>query len=208
MRGPRAPITVEAIDVMRGPRAVLRDVSIVIAAGQMTAVSGPSGAGKSTLLAVLAEMIRPNSGSLDGLAGLQRALVLQTHGLVAVLSAVENVELALQVHAVPRAEISIRAERALHRVGLDSHLDRLALELSGGQQQRVGVARALVVEPDLLLADEPTAELDPRSRELVLGSLREEATRGAAVVIASHDPDVIAVCDQTIRLDEGRVVSG
>jgi ABC-type multidrug transport system ATPase subunit len=199
-----APVVASDLVVVRDGRRILDGVSFAPAAGGVAGIGGPSGAGKSTLVAVLAGLIRPDAGGMARVAGAHIALVPQAHGLVALLSATENVELALQLRRVPRAEIEARAGAALRRVGLDLPPGRLAQELSGGQQQRVAVARAFVSEPDLLLADEPTAELDPDSRELVLAVLRAEAARGCAVVVASHDPDVLEICDRVLVLSGGR----
>jgi putative ABC transport system ATP-binding protein len=200
---------VEARDVTvrRAGRAILDAVSLRAAAGAVLAVTGPSGSGKSTLLAVLAGMVRPDAGGVGLPPDATTGLVLQSHGLVAVLTAAENVELALQLRGTPPAETGERAAEALSRVGLDAVGDRLVDELSGGQQQRVAIARALVVRPDVLLADEPTAELDAVSRALVVGLLREEADRGAVVVVASHDPEVTDPCDTRVRLSDGRVAA-
>jgi putative ABC transport system ATP-binding protein len=131
-------------------------------------------------------------------------IVFQGYGLLPVLTAAENVELPLQLAGVARDDVRRRAEAALARAGLADITDRLAEELSGGQRQRVAVARALVVEPGLLVADEPTAELDADTAGVVLAALRAEAAAGAAVVLATHDPDVAALCDDTLHLEDGR----
>jgi putative ABC transport system ATP-binding protein len=200
-------VEARGVTVRRAGRAVLDAVSLRAAGGAVLAVSGPSGSGKSTLLAVLAGMIRPDAGAVALPPRATTGLVLQSHGPVAVLTAAENVELALQLRGTPPAETGERAAEALSRVRLDAVGDRLVDELSGGQQQRVAIARALVVRPDVLLADEPTAELDAVSRALVVELLREEADRGAVVVVASHDPEVTDPCDARVRLSDGRVVA-
>ncbi len=133
-------------------------------------------------------------------------MVFQGYGLLPVLTAAENVELPLQLRGVGRAEVRLRARAALARAGLPDIADRLAEELSGGQRQRVAVARALVVAPALLVADEPTAELDADTAALLLRALRAEADAGAAVVLATHDPDVAALCDANVHLVDGRAV--
>jgi len=194
------------LTIRRGGRTILDDVSLQAARGELLAVTGPSGSGKSTLLSLLAGILRPDSGFVSLPDGATTSLVLQSHGLVAVLTTAENVELALQLRGVPGPEIERRAMLALERVGLTGTADRLVEELSGGQQQRVGVARALVVRPDVLLADEPTAELDAVSRDLVLGVLREEVERGAVVVLATHDPEAASSADRDVVLADGRVV--
>jgi putative ABC transport system ATP-binding protein len=178
-------------------------------------VTGSSGAGKTTLLSVLAGLIDPTSGSVRfageavgrPTTGPRRgtALVLQGHGLVPVLTAEENVLVALRALGMPAAETPARALIALDRVGVGDVADRLVAELSGGQAQRVSVARALAVGADLLLADEPTSELDEANRDVVVAELRAEAERGAAVVIATHDPEVAAACDAELHLVDGVV---
>lgn len=194
--------------LVRGGRRVLDGVDVTATSGAVLAVTGPSGSGKSTLLAVLAGLVQPDSGRISRPAAQSTgrvAVVLQGYGLLPVLTAVENVELALQVAAVAPAEIATRARTALVRAGLADLEDRLTEELSGGQQQRVAVARALVVVPDLLVADEPTAELDESTAQVILAALRAEADRGAIVVLATHDPAVAATCDAELHLVDGRV---
>ena len=131
--------------------------------------------------------------------------MLQGHGLLPVLTAAENVELPLQIRGNPARDTVARAHDALERAGLPDHDDRLVEELSGGQQQRVSVARALVLTPSILLADEPTSELDAVTRDLVLAALRAEADRGAVVVVATHDDEVAEQCDAVLHLVDGRV---
>jgi putative ABC transport system ATP-binding protein len=133
------------------------------------------------------------------------AFVLQTYGLVPTLTAEENVAVALRARRVPPAEAGRRAVAALDRVGVGDLAERLIQELSGGQLQRVAVARALAVGPDVLLADEPTSELDEKNRDLVVAEIRAEADRGAVVVLATHDPEVADLCDDELALVDGRV---
>ena len=131
--------------------------------------------------------------------------VLQSYGLVPTLTAAENVAIALRGRGVAATESTERAVEALGRVGVDELADRLISELSGGQLQRVAVARALVVEAAVLLADEPTSELDEANRDAVVGQLRMEANRGAVVLVATHDPAVAEECDDEVHLVDGRV---
>ena len=203
-------LTVTDVRVVRDGRAVVDGVSMIATAGEMVGVAGPSGSGKTTLLAVLAGLSHPDAGTVlfDGVRpgpGLPYpvGVVLQGYGLVPVLTALENVEVALQREHLDQSAVAAAASAALSRVRLDLLADRLVDRLSGGQQQRVAVARALVTKPALLVADEPTSELDEATRDQVLAELRAEAARGAVVVIASHDPGVLGLCDRRVRLSAG-----
>src|SRR6478672_13466337 len=197
-------------------RTLLDDIHIDFRAGEVTALSGPSGSGKTTLLSVAGGLIEPTRGSAsyDGRPMWQGtgdprpevAFVLQVYGLVPILSARENVSIALRARGTSPADADEAAEAALARFGIADLGERQVEELSGGQMQRVACARGFVVGADVLLADEPTSELDEGNRGVVLGELREEAARGAIVVVATHDPAVVEACDLHIALDEGRVV--
>ena len=198
-----------------GPHGpLLADVSLRARPGRLLAVTGSSGSGKTTLLSVLGGLLRPDSGSVaygaedvgtrDGEPRRGTALVLQTYGLVPSLTAEENVAVALRARAVAPQDANTRARAALDRVGVGDLAERLVTELSGGQLQRVAVARALAVQPDVLLADEPTSELDELNRDLVVAELRAEADRGAVVVVATHDPEVADRCDDELHLVDGR----
>nr|WP_246283567.1 ATP-binding cassette domain-containing protein [Nocardioides perillae] len=195
---------------------MLDRVDVTFPPGRLTALSGPSGSGKTTLLSVAGGLLAPSEGTAT-LAGSptwrgsgdprpEVAFVLQVYGLVPVLSARENVSVALRARGVRAAEADERAEAALARFHVADLGDRQVEELSGGQMQRVALARGLVVGADVLLADEPTSELDEGNRGLVLAELRAEADRGAVVVVATHDPAVVAACDDHHALDEGRLV--
>ena len=198
-------VVARGVTVVRGGRRVVDGVDLDLTPGLLLGVTGPSGSGKSTLLAVLAGLITPNEGTIEPAdRAAHTGIVLQGYGLLPVLTGYENVELPLQLRGVAPAEVRARAIRALERAGLDDAGDRLAEELSGGQRQRVAVARALVTEPRLIVADEPTSELDADTAAIVLAALREEATFGATVVIATHDPEVAALCDLTLHLVDGR----
>ncbi len=198
-------------------RMILDGVDVRAEAGRLLAISGPSGAGKSSLLGVLGGLLEPAAGqvTLDdapvapGDLALRRrvGLVFQGYGLVTALTARENVAITLQARGRPRDEVARRAAATLADVGLADVADHLIEDMSGGQQQRVAVARALVAEPDVLLADEPTAELDAENRERIMRLLAAAASAGSIVVIATHDPDVIERCDDVLELDAGRVVS-
>ena len=197
-------------------RPLLSDVDLTFRAGELTALSGPSGSGKTTLLSVMGGLIQPDQGSAEyadrdmwlgtGDPRPEVAFVLQVYGLIPILSARENVSVALRARGVDPEEADERASEALARFHIADLGDRQVEELSGGQMQRVACARGFVVGADILLADEPTSELDEVNRELVLSELRREAQRGAVVVVATHDPAVVAACDAHYMLDEGRVV--
>ncbi len=209
-----AVLTGRALSYRPVDRTVLEDVHVEVVAGEMLAVTGPSGSGKSSLLALLAGLATPTEGEvrLDGeplRPGTDTGfgLVLQGYGLVFVLTAAENVEVPLQAAGVRRDETRARAAAALASVGLGELADRQVEELSGGQRQRVAIARALVVAPRVLLADEPTAQQDSRTKAEVLALLRRAADEGAAVVVATHDPEVVAACDREIPLHDGRLVA-
>jgi ABC-type lipoprotein export system ATPase subunit len=195
-------------------RVVLDDVSLDASPGEIVAVTGPSGSGKSSLLSIVAGLAAPSAGGatidgrpvLDGI-GPSLGLVLQGYGLVAVLTAAENVEIPLQAAGVPRAEVLARAASALGDVGLAELADRPVEDLSGGQRQRVAFARAMAMRPDVVLADEPTAQQDSATKSRLLALLRGSAQRGAVVLIATHDPDVVALCDREVALHDGRLVA-
>lgn len=208
-------LVLEHITYVNG-RTLLDDVSVTFPAGRVTALSGPSGSGKTTLLSIAGGLLEPTAGTA-ALAGQEMwtgsgdplpevAFVLQVYGLVPILSARENVSIALRARGTAPADADEAAEAALARFGIADLGERQVEELSGGQMQRVACARGFVVGAEVLLADEPTSELDEGNRGVVLAELREEAARGAVVVVATHDPAVVEACDLHIALDEGRVV--
>jgi putative ABC transport system ATP-binding protein len=198
----------EDVTLAGGGTVLLRDLDLRARAGRLTGVTGPSGSGKTTLLYALGGLIPPAQGRvlLDGRPAVvwreaTVGLILQNLCLVSLLSAQETVSLPLQARGEAREQIAERAEAALGTVGLGDHGPQLVGDLCGGQRQRVAVARALASQPEVILADEPTAALDERWRDVVLELLRGEARRGAVVVIASSDSEVIAVCDELITLE-------
>jgi putative ABC transport system ATP-binding protein len=192
---------------------VLNAVDLRVPPGQMMAVTGPSGAGKTTLLWVLAALVRPDQGSvtIDGEAHRNRdqtsavgvVLIPQDNALATVLTAAENVLVPMLAARVAPGEAAARTSAALDAVGLAGAGDQLVEELSGGQQQRVAVARGLAQRGSVVLADEPTSELDAVNRGRIVALLRGEADRGASVVLATHDPDAAAECDAELHLDAG-----
>lgn len=197
-------------------RTLLDDVDLEFKAGELTALSGPSGSGKTTLLSIAGGLVEATSGTASyagesmwrgtGDPRPEVSFVLQVYGLVPILSARENVSVALRARGVKPADADERAEAALARFHIADLGDRQVEELSGGQMQRVALARGLCVDAQVLLADEPTSELDEGNRGLVLAELRKEADRGAVVVVATHDPAVVDACDRHYVLDEGRLV--
>ena len=205
-------VRVVGLTVRIGAVVVLDDLSLELAPRTITAVVGPSGSGKTTLFNVLAGLQAPSGGrvELDGLpiasSPTRIALVHQAFALLSLLTAAENVELAGQVLGVPRTDIDTAARRCLAQVDLGNRADHLIEELSGGEQQRVAIARAMIVSPQLMLADEPTAQLDHDTRETIVAILRGMADAGATVVVATHDPDVAAMCDEVVELSSGHLV--
>ena len=200
----------------------LDDVSLRIDRGEFVAIVGPSGSGKSTMMNILGCLDRPTHGAYrlggepvaqlddDDLARLRsRAIgfVFQSYNLLPRTSALENVATPLLYQGVGRGERRRRAREALERLGLADRLDHEPSELSGGQQQRVAVARALVTEPDLILADEPTGNLDSHSGAEVMAILRELHRAGRTVVLITHDVDVAATADRQIHLRDGRIAA-
>jgi putative ABC transport system ATP-binding protein len=194
---------------------VLTDVTLEVEPGRMLAVTGPSGAGKTTLLSALAGLLAPRAGTvtLDGVALRDRdqavaagvVLIPQDNGLAPILTAQENIQVVLIARGADPAAARRDTAIALDRLALSGQADQLVEELSGGQQQRTAIARGLALAGEVLLADEVTSELDAGNRQRVLELLRAEADRGAAVVLATHDPEAAAVCDTEVRLRDGRL---
>jgi putative ABC transport system ATP-binding protein len=198
---------------------VLREVDLDIAAGETVAVAGPSGSGKTSLLLLLAGLERPAAGQIllqgqaldrldrDGLADLRRdriGIVFQSFHLLPSLTALGNAALPLQIAG--QRDALPRAREALARVGLAQRLDHYPSQLSGGEQQRVAIARALVHRPPLLLADEPTGNLDTVSADAVFDLLRQvNAEQHTTMLFVTHNPLLAARCDRLIEVRDGRV---
>jgi putative ABC transport system ATP-binding protein len=202
------------------PVDALRPCDLTVAAGDHVAVTGPSGSGKSTLLNVLGLLDRPTAGRylLDGrdtgslgerarteLRGRAIGFVFQAYHLLPHRTAAENVAVALLYNGVPRRRRAAIAADALGRVGLAGRRDALPAHLSGGERQRVAVARALAVEPRLLLCDEPTGNLDSATAESILALVAGLHAEGMTVVVITHDAAVAARADRTIRIRDGAV---
>jgi putative ABC transport system ATP-binding protein len=208
-------IDVSQVTVRYGDLTAVADVSFTVPPGFVLALSGPSGAGKSSLLWAIAGAVPPAKGQVevDGLVITDRpsaarhgvVLIPQGNGLARVLTARENLSIPLLTEHKPGEELDRRIDQALEGVGLEESGDHLVEELSGGEQQRVAVARGIAQQGRVVLADESTSELDSSNRERVLGLLHEEARRGAAVVIATHDPTVADSADGHALMDEGRL---
>jgi putative ABC transport system ATP-binding protein len=201
----------------------LRGVTLTIDPGEFTALAGPSGSGKTTLLNLFGALDAPTSGTitLDGedLAGFSRSelaavrlaklgFVFQAFNLIPVLSARENVEFVMELQGVPAAARRERALAMLSEVGLAELADKRPLEMSGGQQQRVAIARAIVSEPRVVLADEPTANLDSVTAGKLIDSMeRLNRERGVTFLFSTHDPMVIERARRVVRLRDGAVAA-
>jgi putative ABC transport system ATP-binding protein len=201
---------------------VLSDVSLSVQQGELIAIMGPSGSGKSTLMNIVGCLDRPTSGmyhfenrkisflSDDDLAQIRNqkiGFVFQTFNLLPRFSALKNVEVPLIYSGIPARERRERAIPLLEKVGLADRLHHKPTELSGGQQQRVAIARALINNPPLLLADEPTGNLDSRSGEEILNLLTGLNSQGVTIIIVTHDQGVGALCKRMINLKDGRIIS-
>ena len=200
--------------------SALRGVDLTVADGELVVVHGRSGAGKTTLLSLAGGLDRPDEGRVHAAgveltdlpdAGLERfrreriGWVFQAAGLHPLLSALDNVALGLRIQGEPEARCRDRAMAALEAVGLEARARHLAVELSGGEQQRVALARALVKRPRLLLADEPTGQLDTQTARQVIALAREAAGSGITVLVATHDEALAEVADRVVRLQDGAI---
>ena len=200
--------------------AALADVSLDVMPGEFVAIVGPSGSGKSTMMNILGCLDRPTSGQYllagtpveslddDGLARLRSrtiGFVFQSYNLLPRTSALDNVATPLLYQGVGRRQRVARATAALERLGLGDRLHHEPSELSGGQQQRVAVARAIVTDPALVLADEPTGNLDSASGQDVLAVLRELHASGRTIVLITHDAEVAAAAGRQVHIRDGRI---
>jgi putative ABC transport system ATP-binding protein len=199
----------------------LADIHLAVERGEFVSISGPSGCGKSTLLAILGLLDTPSNGGywlngkpVSSLKASDRArirnreigFIFQAFNLIGDLTVYENVELPLTYRGMPSSERRTRAKEALARVGMLHRMKHYPSQLSGGQQQRVAVARALAGDPLILLADEPTGNLDSANGEAVMALLKELHNTGATICMVTHDPRYSQMADRTVMLFDGRVV--
>jgi lipoprotein-releasing system ATP-binding protein len=211
----------KSYEVGRVHLRVLRSLDLEVQAGEMVAVVGASGVGKSTMLHLIGGLDRPEAGEIDiggtRITGMSDSalvefrnrrvgFVFQFHHLLPEFNARENVEMPMRIAGLPQDETRSRARELLSRVGLAEREDHRPGMLSGGEQQRVAVARALVMRPALLLADEPTGDLDESTADTLHGLLREmHREHGLTSVIATHNPRLAAACDRVLRLEGGQL---
>jgi putative ABC transport system ATP-binding protein len=229
--GGRAATTVRPSPLLEGEGIVrtypggngvvaVRGASLAIAPRDFVALMGPSGSGKTTFIGALSGLDAPDAGTVrwkgepvgtmsrDARIALRRSgmgIVFQSFGLLPTLSAVENVELPLRVNGTPLDEARDRANGWLDRLGLADRTDNRTFELSAGQQQRVAVARALIAEPEVVLADEPIAEVDTQNADLILGALWDVIGRGGAVLAATHNPEALRYANRVVLFRDGTI---
>ncbi len=199
----------------------LDDLSLEIRDGEILVVMGPSGSGKSTFLHLVGCLDRPTSGKIliDGkdisnlrereLARIRNrtiGFVFQQFNLLPRLTALENVELPMIYAGIPKRKRVERAKKLLEMVGLSDRMKHRPSQLSGGQQQRVAIARALANDPKIILADEPTGNLDTKSGEVVINILRDLNRKGLTIVIVTHDPDITIIAHRVIHLKDGKII--
>ncbi|MGZ8603217.1 MAG: ABC transporter ATP-binding protein [Actinomycetota bacterium] len=212
----------DVVRTYRGAQGVqaVRGASLELAPKDFVALMGPSGSGKTTFIGVFSGLDQPDEGDVRWkgrpIASLSFAeqielrrtgmgIVFQSFGLLPTLSAIENVELPLRVARVDLDDARARAEAWLERLGLSDRLHNRTFELSAGQQQRVAVARALITEPEVVLADEPIAEVDTENADLILEALWDVIRRGGAVLAATHNPEALRYCSRVVLFRDGRV---
>jgi putative ABC transport system ATP-binding protein len=206
-----------------GTVTVLNGVDILLPAGKLVAFKGRSGSGKTTLINLLSTLDRPTEGSIvfdgrdltdmsdqqrDSVRRTEMGLVFQSFALIPLMSAYENVEFVLRIAGVPAHERKTAAIQALDQVGLKPRMHHRPFEMSGGEQQRTAIARAISHKPKLILADEPTAELDSRTGLQIIKVFRDLVEQsGITVVLTTHDPAIMEIVDQVYELEDGQIVS-
>lgn len=207
-----------------GAVTVLKGVNITLSAGKLVAFKGRSGSGKTTLINLLSALDRPTDGritfngnDLTAMSDEQRdlvrrtemGLIFQSFALIPLMSAYENVEFVLRIAGVPPQDRQAAAMNALNQVGLKSRAHHRPFEMSGGEQQRTAIARAIAHKPKLILADEPTAELDSRTGLHIIKVFRDLVEQsGITIAITTHDPAIMEIVDEVYELEDGQIVSG
>lgn len=201
----------------------LQGLTLEIHKGEFVAVMGPSGSGKSTLLHLLGCLDLPSDGKIflqdldvsrldeDHLAqvrGMQIGFVFQTFHLIPTLSALENIELPLLFQRVPRSQRRARAQELLGKVGMADRMDHKPTQLSGGERQRVAIARALAANPEIILADEPTGNLDSASGKAILELLKQLHSEGKTIILVTHNPEAARYAERVIHLRDGQLWDG
>ncbi len=210
-----AVLSLKNIEFSYGKTPVLKDLSMDFEKGKMYCICGKSGAGKTTLLSILSGLASPASGEIlyndESIENIDKykfrskyiGVIFQSYNLITKFTALENVVLSMDIAKVKGVNKKEKALKLLERVGLDDdEAGRRVLHLSGGQQQRVAIARALAYDPDIILADEPTGNLDGDTQKEIIGIFRELAQDGKCVVLVSHSPEVAKMCDQCYELQK------
>jgi len=200
----------------------LKDVNLNVRERQFTAISGPSGSGKTTLLNIIGSIDKPTSGKIDVFGNDLNAknedflasfrchnlgFVFQSYNLVSTLTVAENIAFPMEWVETPEDRIKKRIEELLEIVDLSQRRDHFPFQLSGGEQQRVALARALANNPPLLLADEPTGNLDPKTGEKIIQILRKLKDEGKTIIVATHDNQILALADQKFYLEDGKLAN-